>query len=140
MAASLKVLFVDGDQVRPVPFLQFDQLRAGDPSVRFPSLAGKRVRCALAVVESQRGRRGAVEHIDYVLLPFGSDGRLDMREMRRAKWLAVNELSGTLGSVFDPGAGMTPYIVATRHSHDFRWVPTQTQIDAVIASALNDGA
>ena len=136
MAVSLKVFFVDGDQVIAVPLPQFDQLRAGDRSVRFPLLARKRVRCALAVVDSQRGKRHAVEHADYVLLPFGSDGRLNMREVRRAKWLAVNELSVTRGSVSDPGAGRTPYIVANRHRHDFRWVPTQTEVDAVVASAL----
>ncbi len=140
MSVSLKVFFVDGSQVTAVPLDDFDRLRSGDPDVAFPQHAGKRVRCALAVVESQGRRPVAVSHVDYVLLPFGADGRLKMREVRRAKWLAVNEVSVTFGAVSEPTLEMGPYIVPGRYRQDFVWAPTQAEVDTVVGLALKEGA
>ena len=140
MGVSLKVFFVDGGDVTPVALSDFDHLRSGDSDVSFPEHAGKRVRCALAVVESQDRRPVAVTHVDYVLLPFGPDGRLKMREVQRAKWLAVNEVSVTFGAVSESALEMSPYIVPGRYRREFVWAPTQAEVTAVVGSALKTGA
>ena len=140
MGVSLKVFFVDGGEVTPVALSDFDRLRSGDPDVSFPEHAGKRVRCALAVVESQDRRPVAVTHVDYVLLPFGPDGRLKMRELRRAKWLAVNEVTVTFGAVSEPALEMSPNIVPGRYRQEFVWAPTEAEVTAVVAMALKTDA
>ena len=140
MGTSLKVLFVDDGQATPVRLSDFERLRSGDPAVSFPQHAGKRVRCALAVVESQGRRPVAVSHIDYVVLPFGPDGRLKMRELRRVKWLAVNELSVTFGAVSEPALEMSPYIVPGRYRQEFVWAPTEAEVTAVMGMALKTDA
>jgi hypothetical protein len=140
VGVNLKVFFVDAGQVTPVPLSDFERLRSGDPAVSFPQHSGKRVRCALAVVESQDRRPVAVAHVDYVFLPFGPDGRLKMRELRRAKWLAVNEVSVTFGAVSEPALEMSPYITRGRYRQEFVWVPTEAEVAAVMKMALNTGA
>lgn len=139
MGVSLKVFFVDDGRVTPVRLSDFERLRSGDAAVSFPQHAGKRVRCALAVVESRDRRPVAVTHVDYVQLPFGPDGRLKMRELRRAKWLAVNEVSVTFGAVSEPALEMSPYIVPGRYRQEFVWTPTDTEVAAVVEMALKPG-
>ena len=139
MGATLKVFFVADGEVTPVARRDFERLRAGDPGLSFAQFAGQRVRCALAVVEFQSHRPVAVARVDYVVLPFGADGRLEQREVERTKWLAVNEVSGTFGAVSEPDT-VSGYVVSGRYRDDFVWVPTEAEADAVAGLALRTSA
>ena len=135
MPMHLKVLIVESSGIKTIPLDQYDRLRSGAPSLSFPQYAGKRQRAALAVVETSRSGPPVVSHIDYVLLPFDVDGRLRQDELRRAKWLAVNDVSVSFGTS-EPEIEMGPYVVRGRYRKDFLWSPSPNEAEAVKRAAV----
>jgi hypothetical protein len=90
----------------------------------------------LAVVQTQDRKLIAVRHVDYVLLPFGPDGRVDPVEQQRAHRLLADHISLAFGSVSEPVVDIGPYVASERYHREFRWTPTDAEVDTVLDLAL----
>jgi hypothetical protein len=128
-------LIVEGNVSR-VPFRQLERLLCGDAHEVMGQYAGQRIRCALAYVELVNRRPVAVRHVDYMVLPFASDGRLDGAETERGQRLAIASTGSWFGAVSEPVVEFAPYLAARRYRTEFKWVPTQAEVEALMGQAL----
>ena len=86
-------LIDDDDSLERVSLAQLSRLLRFDKRVALPQYAGKRIRCAMAILEVAGRQVLTIRHIDYFVLPFDAEGRIDKEE-----W--------TGGYVFPAHAGM----------------------------------
>ena len=128
-------MMVNGNVSR-VPFRRIDRLLCGDPHEVMGQHAGQRVRCALAYVELVNRRPVAVRHVDYMVLPFASDGRLDRTETERGQGLAMASTGTWFGAVSESVVEFGPYLAARRYRAEFKWVPTQAEVAVLVGQAL----
>ena len=128
-------LVVDG-KVSRVPFCRIERLLCGDAHEVMRQYAGQRIRCALAYVELVNRRAVAVRHVDYMVLPFASDGRLDRTETERGQRLAMASTETWFGAVSEPVVEFGPHLAARRYRTEFKWVPTQAEVESLMAQAL----
>jgi len=135
MTLTLKVLIVEPSKIRTVTLVEFERLGSYDPALSFPEYAGKRQPAALAVVETDVFAGCTIRHIDYILLPFDTEGRLRQDELDRAKWLAVNSLSMPF-STSEPEAEGGAYLLRSRCRKDFLWSPSSSEAQEVETAAL----
>ena len=69
MGTSLRIFLVDkDDQLHPLPRTRYENLLRGDAQERLPEFAGKRVRCAVVVLETAERKPIAVNRIVYSFL------------------------------------------------------------------------
>lgn len=136
MGIGVRAFFVVDGDVSRVPFRQVERLLCGDPHEVLSQCAGRRVRCALVYVELVNRRPFAVRHVDYLMLPFGSDGRLDRAETQRGQALAMASAGTWFGAVSEPVVEFGPHLAARRYRTEFKWVPTATEVDTLVGQAL----
>jgi len=136
MSLGTRVMFVDGDRITRVSLRRFERLFQGDPNETMPECAGQRIRCAVVYVDLMMRKPVGVARVDYMVLPFGPDGRLDQAERHRQGGL-VGEMAGRLlFRVSEPVVGFGPYLAGRQYRAEFKWEPTAQQAEAVIGLAL----
>ncbi len=136
MGIGVRAFLVEDGHVTRVPFRRLDRLLCGDPSEVRGRYAGQRVRCALVYVELLNRRPVAVRHVDYMVLPFASDGRLDRVETERGHRLAIELVGKSFQAVSEPVVEFGPYLAARRYKTEFKWVPTEAEVEALVGHAL----
>lgn len=138
MGTGMKVFFVEGDGFpRRVPSARFERLCKCDPEERFPECAGRQVRCALVVVDTAGRKPVAARHVEYSLLTFDADGRLDRAALEEEMQLAVNSLELPVGEQFPSKVADSIHVFARkRHRHEYVWTPTPWEEAAIIDAAL----
>ena len=137
MSIGTRIIFVEGDHLRRVPLRQFERLCEGDPQAAMPECAGQRVQCAMVVVDLVMRKPAGIAHVDYIVLPFGPDGLVDPVAPRQRAALAVESIGGTMGSLSEPVVEFAPYLAGRRYRDEFKWQPTETQVESVINLALD---
>ncbi|MHB8069320.1 MAG: hypothetical protein ACYDIC_15620 [Desulfobaccales bacterium] len=95
MGESLRIFIIlDDDQLSLMPLTRYERLRRGDPEVRFPEFAGKKVRFAVALINLENRELSSIWRIDYEILHFDAAGRLDSQK----KWECLQLAIGVLGN------------------------------------------
>ena len=123
-------------RVRLSSFRTFERLYAADPDVRFSQYSGRCVRCALMTVENQNRKPVAIRRVDCVLVHFGPDGRIDQAAHRREMQFAVDQLGVMFSPTSEPVVDISPYITSKQSQREFRWTPSDVQIETLHALAL----
>ena len=105
-----------------------------------PELAGRRVLCAVAYVDLEDRKPVSLTRVEYIVLLFGPDGRLDQGARRRQDSL-VGEIAGQLVSGLSEPAvvDFAPYRARREYRAEFNWRPTQEQAREVARVALGRG-
>ena len=89
-------LIDDDDSLQRLSVEKLSQLIRFDKGVTLPQYAGKRIRCAMAVLEVAGRQVQTIRHIDYFMLPFDDKGRVDNKEWIRGVRLALEMLPSGL--------------------------------------------
>jgi len=136
MSIGARVIFVVGNVITRVPVQRFERLFLGDPDEAMPEYAGQRLRCAYVLVEIEKRKPVRILRVDYVILPFGPDGRM-AEDGRRRRDALVGEIAGGLvarvsGTVADFG----PHLARRQYQSEFKWQPTPEQAETVGSLAL----
>jgi hypothetical protein len=83
----------DDDSLRRIPNARYEQMLRGDHSEALSEYADKRIRYALAILETENRKPNKIIRIQYAYLFFDSHGFLDIqerdREMRKLKSLST---------------------------------------------------
>ena len=74
-------LIDDNDSIHRLSIARFDRLLRHDAGEGLAQYAGKRVRCAIVLLEMMGRKPVAINHIDYPMLLFDVDGLIDTAEL-----------------------------------------------------------
>lgn len=137
MGISLRIFLVDDDDsIKRLPLTQYERLLRCDPEERFPEYAGKRVRYALVVVDLVNRIPVEIVRIQYSLLSFDSEGRIDPVEREKKATLAF-ELLPPMPIERDPSQLIDAQhcFAKKRYDNEYRWVPSP-EIEKAIMDAI----
>lgn len=137
MGIGFRIFLVDDyDSLQRLPMARYQRLRRREPGERLTQYAGKRVRCAMVVLEVAGRKPLAMKRIDYYMLSFDAEGRLDITELQKEARLAVEVLppftdEERTGQVIDARS----HFAKKRYEHEFKWTPTP-EIQAAIVAVI----
>jgi len=138
MGLGFRVFFVDeNDSLRRVSLAQYESLFRGDPGARLPEYAGKRVRCAVVVLNVEERKPQSIAWIDSLIVPFDDEGKIDAGEMeRRARnaWELFEPLVEE-EDISEKIIDVRRYFEKKRYDQECKWVPTP-EIEGVIYKAI----
>ena len=101
MGMGSRLFLIDNnDSLQRFPVEQLARLLRFDKRVTLPQYAGKRIRCAMAVLEVAGRQVQTIRHIDYFILPFDEKSRVDKKEWTRGLRLALEMLPPVLGGTY----------------------------------------
>lgn len=116
----------DDDCVRRMPVRLFDRLNNRDSTAAVPELAGKRVRYALAVVDTRQKIVTSVRALECGFLQFNRAGRLDEEARREEERLAMEMLSDSLPTKKQTSLRNAAHLFAQRaFKHRYKWEPSE---------------
>ena len=93
MGTGFRIFLVDDDDsLHRLAMARYQRLRRRAPGESLPQYAGKRVRCAMVVLEVAGRKPISMIHIDYYMLTFDEEGRVDPAELEKEARLAVEVL------------------------------------------------
>ena len=137
MGLGLRVFLVeDDDSLKRITLARYKRLLLREPEASMPQYAGKRVRCALVVVDFVSRRPAEIVHIQYSLISFDSEGRIDPIEKGKEARLAM-EIRPPLLDVNDSGKVVYARhrFAKKRYDSDYKWNPSP-DIEAAIVAAV----
>jgi len=104
-----------------------------------PQYAGMKKRFALAILETSGKKLFYLKHIDYFIVHFDSNGRMDEKELQREILLAVQSVP----PIFEDEQSDSTIIDAEQHFYkkeydrEFKWVPTPEMEKAILNAVFN---
>ena len=139
MGTGFRIFLVDDDDfLHRLPMARYQRLRRREPGESLPQYAGKRVRCAMVVLEVAGRNPISMSHIDYYMLIFDDEGYVDTAELEKEARLAVEILPPYIDidevqseRVIDART----HFAKRRYEHEFKWKPTP-EIQAAIVSEI----
>lgn len=91
MGTGLRVFLGNDDSsLKRFPLARFERLFQGHPEERLPEYAGKRVRYALVIVDLVNRKPFEILGIQYPILTFDSEGKIDAAELEKEMRLGVD--------------------------------------------------
>jgi hypothetical protein len=133
MGTGVRVYFFDSDySIRRIPQSRFDRLYSDDSDERFPYYAGKRVRCAFLIVEYENRMPVEIVHVDFKIIPFDLDGRIDKKEHYDVMQLAVNSIPLPDPSLPENVIDARPILSNDKYLREYTWQPTDNEIDLLL--------
>jgi len=133
---GVRAFIVKESGIERVPWRRFERLLCGVPGEMMSECAGRQVRCALLYVELMNRQPVAVRHADYLVVSFGSDGRVDRRAVRRRGRLVSQSVSRAFGVVSEPVVEFAPYLATRQYRKEYKWVPSSQEANALFAAVL----
>jgi len=136
MGTGFRIFLVDDDDsLHRLPMARYQRLRRREPGESLPRYAGKRVRCAMVVLEVVGRRPISMIHIDYYMLAFDDEGRIDPAELEKEARLAVEALPPIDEEKSERVIDARTHFAKRRYEHEFKWTPTP-EIQAAIVSEI----
>jgi len=133
MGLSLRVYFFEDGLLTRIPRAKIDRFFDGDSEERLPEYAGKKMRCAMVVLDMEQRQPVRIRYIDSMIVPFDAEGRLDFEERDRAGSLVVNGLDFSLGlDKHDNVIDLLPRLSQRKYVDEFKWSPTGEEIDLIV--------
>jgi hypothetical protein len=136
MGTGFRVFLVnDDDSLYRMPLARYERLLRFEPQERLPAYAGKRVKCALVVLDVLGRTPLGIRKIDHFMLSFDAEGRIDTNEWDRETQL--------VGEMVDSHRGASPdaklvdargRFARKRYFHEFKWVPTPQVKENIITT------
>jgi hypothetical protein len=137
MGTSTRIFLVDdNDTIRRFPLSRFERLLREDPEECLPEFAGKRVRCVLSILELLGRQPVEIIRLEYFVLSFDSQGRLDRSEREKAKELAVHMVPPYSDRrVAESLVDAKHHFAKKQFADRYKWTPTP-EIEAAIFDAI----
>ena len=93
MGLACRVFLVDdNDALQRISMARLDRLLHFDRAESLPQYSGKSVRCAMVFVEVARRQVLAIRNIDYILLLFDDNGKINKKEWEKGIRLGMELL------------------------------------------------
>ena len=137
MVTGVRVFFISTDNsVRKVPLTKFERLSDNRSDECFEEYAGERVRCAMVFVRLENRKPAEIIHVDYFIVPFNADGRVDLKERERGRSLVMQSMD-----LFPPSANpgdrnkvidAMPRIFKKKYDEEFKWEPTDVELAMIV--------
>ena len=137
MGLGTRIFLINAyDSLERLAMARYQRLLRRDPGEVLPQYAGRRIRCAMVVLEFFDRKPVSVIWTDYHLLVFDTGGRLDVADIQKE--------FGLVSEVMPPiikGEGSANVVDARsrfakkRYHHEYKWTPTP-EIEAAIMAAI----
>ena len=139
MGIGLRIFFINDDEsLQPLAMAKYNRLLRRDPKECLIRYAGKRVRYALVVVDLADRKPVEILQIQYAILKFDSEGRIDSNEQEREWLLAVEVLPPyTDEQLSSQVIDARHHFAKKRYDNEYKWVPSP-EIEAAIRKAIFD--
>jgi hypothetical protein len=137
MGTTLHIFLVpDDDALHPLDRASYERLLRGEPDERLPEYAGKRVRCAVVVVETSGRKPIAVSRIVYSFLSLDSYGRIDVSEREKETKLAMDSIPPLHVDTPSPQViDARHHFARRRYEQEYRWKP-KPEIETAILNTV----
>ena len=137
MGTGIRVFFVNEDEtLKRIHLARYERLLGADPEVCFQEYAGKRVRYALATLEFINRKPVEIVSIQYSILSFDSDGRIDDGELEKEMKLGFKMLQTSAADPDSPNVINAEDRFAMKSFHDrYTWKPN-SKIEKAINHAI----
>ena len=138
MGIGLRIfLLEDDDTVKRLPLAKYERMLRGYPDDLLPKYAGKRIRCAEVAVEFSQRKPTQIARIIYLILPFDSEGRINLAEKQRETGLAKEAETPpfTKEELAGPVIDARHHFAKKRYSNEYRWTPSK-KIEVTILNAI----
>ena len=138
MGLSLRIFLVDeDDSLKRLPMARYKRLLSREPKESLKQYAGQRIRCALVVVDLVDGKPVRIEHVQYSIISFDSEGRIDQSEKGKEARLAM-EIRPPLVDV-----SQSSQVIYARHrfakkryDSKYTWKPSREIEEAIVAEVF----
>ena len=139
MGIGCRVFLIDdNDTLQHISVARLTRLLGFGSKETFPQYAGKRVRCAMVVLEVIDRRPVAITHMDSFVIPFDPKGRINEKEWERGIRLAVELLPSVLEKQSSRHVIDAKHrFLSRRYEHEFKWRPSR-KVEEAIAAAVFD--
>ena len=133
MGIAIWVFLVnDDDSIQRFPLARFERLIDRDPKERLPQYAGKRVRYVEVALELEQRKPVGILRILYLVLPFDSEGRVDVAEQEKERRLGIEMMPPILDRGSKQVVEAGHLFAKKRFDNEYRWEPTQEMESAII--------
>ena len=137
MGLTMRVYIInDDDSLRRLPNAKYERMLRGDPNESLMQYANKRIRYALAIVETENRKPNKIIRIQYSYLFFDSKGYLDSQELDQGMRLGINMVPPTM----DDGKNSTVInaehkFAKKRYTERYMWTPSR-ELEVAIVDAV----
>ena len=137
MGTGIRVFFVNEDEtLKRIPLTRYERLLGADPEVRFQEYAGKRVRYALATLGFVSRKPVEIVSIQYSILSFDSDGRIDDGELEKEMKLGFKMLQPAPADLDSSNVINAKDRFAMKRYHDqYTWTPS-SEVERAVVEAI----
>ena len=136
MGTTIWIFFVNDDNsIQRFPLARFERLIDRDPKERLPQYAGKRVRYVEVALELEQRKPVGILRILYLVLPFDSEGRVDVAEQEKERRLGIEMMPPILDRGSKQVVEAQHLFAKKRFDYEYRWEPTQ-EIEFTIMEAI----
>ena len=128
----------DDDSLRRIPNAKYERMLRGDPNEPLLEYADKRIRYALAIVETENRKPNKIIRIQYSYLFFDSKGFLDAQEMDREMRLGINMVPPILDDGINSTVINAEYKFAKkRYTERYLWTPSRELEVAIVDTVFS---
>ncbi|NVM21229.1 MAG: hypothetical protein HWN68_05565 [Desulfobacterales bacterium] len=126
----------DDHSIQRLPLARYERLLQRDAEERLPQYADKRVRYVEVAVELAHRKPVRILRLQYFILSFDSEGRIDTAEQERERRLAVDLLPPVLPEE-QPGLVIDAQhrFAKKRYDNEYRWTPSP-ELEAAIVRGI----
>ena len=137
MGMSTRFFIVDdNDAIHRISIARYNRMMRRDPDERFDQYAGKRIRCAMVVLETEGRKPVAVLRADYYFLTFDSEGLIDDTPSEAKGRLVADMLPPILESEEPENiVNAQSHFARKRYKHEYLWTPAP-EIEKSIMKAI----
>ena len=134
MGTGLRIFFVNDDgSLKRFPISRFERLLQHHPKERLPQYAGKRLQYALVVVDLVNRKPVGILDIQYPILTFDSEGKIDAAELQKEMRLGVDMVPiGTNARTSRNVVDAEHRFLQKRYENKYLWTPTPEIEEAII--------
>src|SRR3990172_9474483 len=125
MGLGMRIFIVkDDDSLESLPFGSYNRLIRHDANERLPQYSGKRVKCAVIVVETINRKPIEVLKSQFSYLLFDSDGRLQAERDESEARLAMDMLEPVITDEDKQVVDARHKFARKRYAREYRWEPS----------------
>ncbi|RPJ16639.1 MAG: hypothetical protein EHM37_01845 [Deltaproteobacteria bacterium] len=136
MGLGMRIFIVKNDgSLERLPVGKYNRLLRHDSNERLLQYAGKRVRCAVIVVESKDRIPVEIVKSQYSYLLFDSNGRLLMEWDEKEARLAMDMLEPVTADIDKQVVDARHKFARKRYAREYLWQPS-SEIEAAIRKAI----
>ncbi len=143
MGIGIRLFFFDDNSVKRFSVAKFQRLWNGNVNEKIPQYAGKMIKYAMVIVETENRRPIKIIHWECSYIRIDSKGRFDhnwIEEMRKnamdcmdPKLLELPDLPEFKEKNTAPNIINAAHVFARKKLHNkYRWIPTDTEFSKII--------